>query len=138
MTDNNLAVTRNVMPLDELVGNFIKVRDAIKEADDAHKKKMEDVRALLNMLQTEILNSLHNAGVDSVSTKHGTAYKTTKTSATIEDKSAFTRHVIGTQSWDLVDWRANAPAIADFLSENKHEPPGVKFSTYVTANIRRS
>ncbi len=138
MTDNNLAVTRNVMPLDELVSNFIKVRDAIKAADDAHKAKMEEVRALQNMLQTEILNSLQAAGVDSVSTKHGTAYKTTKSSATIEDKSAFTRHVIATEAWDLVDWRANAPAVVDFIDENKHEPPGVKFSTFVTANIRRA
>lgn len=138
MSDDNLAVTRQVMPLNELVASFIKVRDVIQAADDAHKEKMKDVRALLNQINAEILNSLMNAGVDSVSTEHGTAYKTTKNSATIEDKSEFTRHVIATEAWDLVDWRANSPAIVDFITENKHAPPGVKFSQFVTANIRRS
>lgn len=138
MSDNNLATVRQQVPLDELIKNFVLVRDTIKAADDAHKERMKPVRELQEQLNAAIIAGLNLAGVDSVRTENGTAYRNTKFTATIEDPAEFRRFVIGGEKWDLVDWKANTPAVGDFIVENKVAPPGVKFSSYVTAGVRRS
>jgi hypothetical protein len=73
-----------------------------------------------------------------VTTKAGTAYVSVKTSASLEDPDIFMRHVIGTESWELLDRRANATAVKAFAEENHGAlPPGVKMASIVTVGVRR-
>lgn len=119
------------------IGQYVALRDKIKELDDAHKEKMKPFRDTLEQLNGLLLAGLQEAGGDSVKTANGTAYVTTKKSATIADPAEFRRHVIGTEAWDLIDFRVNAPAVQKFLEENKHLPPGVNFTTHNEVGVRR-
>lgn len=137
--DNSLQnITQPTMSMDALVENFIKVRDAIKAADDAHKAKLAPAKAILDTLNSQIVASLIGTGTDSAKTKNGTAYITTKKSASLEDPAEFRRFVIGGELWDMVDWKANSVAIEDFIKENDTPPPGVKYNTHVVAGVRRA
>jgi hypothetical protein len=124
--------------VDQLVDQYVRLRDKLKEADDAHKKKTAAAREYLLMLNGKLLEQLAAVGGESVKTPHGTAYQSTKRSASIADGDAFREYVINNGEFDLVDWRANANAVDDYIKEHGAVPPGVNFSTMITVGVRRA
>lgn len=124
--------------IDDLVSQYVRLRDKIKEAEDAHKAKLKDAKEHLEHLNNTLLERLNQVGGESVKTSSGTVYRTTKRSASIADGDAFRQFVITNEAFDLVDWRANANAVDDFIKEEKAPPPGVNFSTHYTVGVRRA
>ena len=61
--------------------------------------------------------------VESFKTEHGTAYKTTTLSVRTADKDAFSRYVIGSEAWGLVDMRPLKDGVKEFMEENDQSPP---------------
>lgn len=124
--------------IDELVSQYVRLRDKIKEADDAHKAKLKDAKEHLENLNNTLLDRLNQVGGESVKTSSGTVYRTTKRSASIADGDAFRQFVINNEAFDLVDWRANPNAVDDFIKEEKAPPPGVNFATHFVVGVRRA
>jgi hypothetical protein len=124
------------LSFEEAIRRYRMVRDDIKRHDEEHENFMKDRRALLVWLGGDLLRMLNATGQDSAKTKDGTAYITTQVSATLADAEAFRRHVIGTESWELLDWRANKTAVKDFVSEHQEPPPGVNYSTMRVVGVR--
>lgn len=124
--------------IDELVGQMVKLRDTLKAADDAHKERTKVAREYKEMIEGKLLEKLNEIGGESVKTEHGTAYRTTRRSASIADGNAFRGFVVDNDAFDLVDWRANANAVDDFIKSAGTPPPGVNFSTTFTVGVRRS
>jgi hypothetical protein len=124
--------------IEELVQQFVKLRDRLKEADDAHKEKTKPAREYLDRLSGRLLDRLNEIGGENVKTKAGTVYRTTRRSATIADGEAFRSFVIDNAAYDIVDWRANANAVDDFIKSEGSAPPGINFSTAFTVGVRRS
>ncbi len=122
---------------EERVSQYVKLRDIKKRLDDEHKAKLKPINEAMETLEGMMLTMLQTTGQDSAATQAGTVYKTTKRSATIADGDAFRRHVIGTEAWELIDWRANAPAVSDYVEANKDAPPGVNYSTRIEVGVRR-
>ena len=125
------------MDFETRIRQYRGVRDEIKKLDEEHESFMKDRRALLTWLGNDLLHMLNATGQESAKTQHGTAYITTQVSATLEDAEAFRRHVIGTESWGLLDWRANKTAVKEFVSEHGGEPPpGVAYNPIRTVGVR--
>lgn len=124
--------------MDDIVQQFVKLRDSIKAADDKHKEKTAGARAHLEKLNNALLAQLNAMGGDSVKTPYGTAYRTVRKSATLADGAVFREFVIDNGQFDLVDWRANANAVEDFIKTQNNAPPGVNFSTAFTVGVRRA
>lgn len=131
-------VVEEKLPADVLIHRYVITRDKIKEVDDAHKEKMRPARDLLEKLNNDLLALLNEAGGDSIKTAAGTAYRTEKASASLEDAQAFRDHVIANEQFDMLDWKANVKAVADYISEYDEPPPGVKYSTVMLVGVRRS
>lgn len=130
----------NVIPpdnIEELVNQYITLRDKLKASDDAHKLKTKEGREYLDILNGKLLERLMEVGGEGVKTKAGTVYRSTKKSATLSDGDAFRKWVQENEAFDLVDWRANATAISDFIDEHEVPPPGVNFSTTFIVGVRR-
>jgi hypothetical protein len=66
----------------------------------------------------------------------GTVFKKTSESASIADKDAFRRHVIGSQDYDLVDMKANVPAVRKHIATVGEAPPGINFSSFASLGVR--
>lgn len=124
--------------VEEIVDQFVRLRDKIKEADDAHKARTKIARDHKDLLEAKLLEKLNEIGGESVKTKNGTVYRTTRRSASIADGDAFRQYVINNGEFDLVDWRANANAVDDYIRSNTVPPPGVNFSTAFTVGVRRA
>lgn len=124
--------------IDALVGQYVKLRDKIKAADDAHKEKMAPAKGYLEKLNNALLAQLQTIGADSAKTPHGTAYQTIKRTASIADSSEFRGFVIENRAWDMADWKANAPAVEEYLTENQVLPPGVNLNSVTVVGVRRA
>jgi hypothetical protein len=126
------------MSFETMVAQYVQLRDVIKAHNDAHKAKMKPFNEALDQLGTMMLQNLTSTGQQRAGTKAGTVYVTDDISATIADKEAFRRHVIGSQNWDLIDWKANKSAIRSIvMDEGLEPPPGINFSRQLTVGVRR-
>jgi len=130
-------MTTQPIDVEKRVGQYITLRDKIKDLDDQHKKSMEPYKDMLEQLGNMLLQHLQNVNAESIRSTAGTFFKTTKKTASLEDAEAFMRFVITTQSFDMLDRKANVKAIEDYLDTNKTLPPGVKFTQRVEVNVRR-
>lgn len=124
--------------IDQRIEQYVRLRDLIKEKDDAHKAAMKPYREALEQLNNIMLDHLNQIGGESVRGDHGTVYKTIKRSASLEDADAFMRYVIGSEAWELLDRKANVTGVEEFIKENGVTPPGVKLSSTTVVGVRRS
>lgn len=125
--------------MSECIAQAVRLRDTLKRADDAHVKKTAAAREYLEQLKAVILAKLEASGEESSKTKEGTAYKSITSSATLADAALFREFIINTQQFDLVDMRANAKAISDWIDTvgKGNLPPGVNYSKIIKVGIRR-
>jgi hypothetical protein len=122
----------------KLVSNYVRLRDRKRELEDAYKKQVEPFTKLMAEVEGQLLEHMQSADIDSVATPGGTCYRSTVPRATIRDGAAFRQWVVQHSRFELVDWRANARAVFDFISENNGaSPPGVNASTFTSIRFRR-
>lgn len=126
--------------INKRIAQYIELRDKIDKENDAHKARMKPLTDTLIKLNNVILQHFLEHGGDSLTVRGvGTAYVTAKKSATIADGEAFKRFVIGAQAYELLDWRANAPAVTAWMEANQGEvPPGLNFRAVNVVGVRRA
>lgn len=119
------------------IGQYVALRDKKKEIEERHKAELKPLNDAMEMLESMLLAHLNNTKQDSASCSTGTAYKGSRVSAKIVDASLFRRHVIGSEAWDLVDWKANSTAVQAIVDDTGEPPPGINYSKTITLGVRR-
>ena len=125
------------MKLDEVVKSYIALRD--KKADlkadyDAKVAKIDDV---MDKVEAKILSYFEESGLESIRTDAGTAYKSTRHSATVADWDSVLAHILETENYQLLEHRVSKKAVEEYRMANDDLPPGVNWRSEVTVNIRR-
>lgn len=124
--------------VNKLIDQYVALRDRKRVIEARHKQELEPYKKIMDELEHKLLVIMQAAGADSVSGPGGTAYQKIKLSATIKDGTAFRAFVVQNQLFELVDWRANANAVFEYIKDNKGSPPpGVNPSSYVSVGVRR-
>jgi hypothetical protein len=126
------------MDLTAQVTEFVALRDEISRLDKGHKERMAPLREQLDQKNADLLAQLNAVGAESVRTAAGTVYKLNKKSASVADASAFWEYVLSHEEWDLIERRVNLTAATEFVHEHKEPPPGVNYTTYFEAGVRRA
>ena len=123
---------------EKYIGKYVTLRDKIKALEDTHKKTMAPYKDMLETLGNHVLKHMQDTNVESVKTGEGTAYISERSSVTLQDAEAFMQYVITNSAWDLMDRRANAPAVEAFIKSTGGLPPGAKFSKMIKVGVRRA
>lgn len=118
------------------IGQYVQLRNKVRELKEEHKKQLKPYDDAMEVLESHLLSMLNQTKQKSARTSAGTAFIKVERSATIADASAFRRHVIGSEAWDLVDWRANKTKVTELVKETGEAPPGVNFSTMNIVQVR--
>ncbi len=124
--------------MEKRIAQYITVRDHIKAEDEAHKAKMKKPKETLDKLAGIIQKHMAEHSVQSLKTKAGTCYLSSKSTASLADPDAFMNYVIENKQFDLLDRRANVTAVKDFVTAHKALPPGVNLSTIETLGVTRA
>ncbi len=138
MSDQTPAPENPDELLAKRVQMFIDVRDKIAMIDEDAERRKKPLVEAKNLLEGWITNFMTKTGAQSVRTKIGqTAFFSSRASASVADADAFMRHVIGAQAWELLERRASAAAVEDFIKANGEAPPGVNFNRMRTLSVRK-
>jgi len=124
--------------LDQVVLKYIALRDKKAEHKKAYDAKIEAIDAGLEKLEAFIKASLEQLGVESVRTSAGTAYQSTRTSATAADWPMVLEWIRANEHWDMLEKRVNKSFVESYRNEFEDLPPGVNWREERVINIRRS
>jgi hypothetical protein len=130
-----LPAGKKVSPLIE---RYIQLRDKVKEIAEAHKKQLTPYAEAMEKLEGILLSMLHEAGVDSMKSMHGTVCKSTQTSVSVKEWRETLAYIQSHQLWDLLEARVSKTAAIERIQETGATIPGVSISQVETLRVRRS
>ena len=121
-----------------LLRMFIALRDRRAERKAAYQADDEGDRTKQDKIEIEFLRRFGERGIDNVSARGvGTAYRSTRSAATVADWDSFLDHVQNHDAWELLERRVSKAAVEQFKSVNDDLPPGVNWSESQVVNFRR-
>ena len=126
------------MTMDQAVDRFVRLRNKIAEVKKEQADALNPYNLALGALEAYILDALNTSGLESARTAHGTAYKTTSTSAKVMDWTAVLGFIRDREAWDLLEARVSKTAVHAIMEEIKGPIPGVQTSTTITLGVRKS
>lgn len=124
--------------INDLVELYIKLRETKAVAKKAFEKKLAPVNSAMAEIEGKLLANMQQLGVDSFKTEGGTAYKSRRTSAKMEDWDVFFQYVLDNGASELLERRASKAAVEEFRDAHDELPPGVGWSEEVTVNFRKT
>jgi len=129
--------------VDDLTAKYIELRERKAKI----RKEADEAEAALDVIQDavgdKIREIMHEQGVTSMKTIHGTAYIAYRESATVADWDVLLGFIKKSEAWDLLERRVSKSAVKDRMEEDRngqyqHEPPpGVNFVRIEGVNVRR-
>jgi hypothetical protein len=112
----------------------------IDDRQEALDTELEQHHKFVEMGRVEILAFLNQTNQKSANTEYGGCHWKPKVTWRVEDKEAFSRHVIGAEAWQLTTWAAQPTNCEAFTAEHKMPPPGLIRNAvnilYITAPVK--
>lgn len=124
--------------MEELVEKYIRLRDAKAQLKAEYAQKAAKLDDILDRIESVLLQQFSEFGMESVRTKAGTAYKSTRVSATVADWDSVLAFIKKNDLWQMLEHRVSKQAVEQFKEVNGDLPPGVNWREEVVVNIRRS
>lgn len=127
-------------PLDLVVERYVILRDKKTQMKSDYEKKVATVDAAMERIEAFLLKHLTDSNSESVRTKAGTFFKSTRTSATVADWDAVSAWVLEdtVSRWPMLEKRVSKGFVEAFAEAHNDLPPGVNVRQETTVNVRRS
>lgn len=125
------------MKIDELVEKYVALRDRKSVLKAEYDGKVAKIDEVMDRVEAALLKYFDEIGVENVKTKAGTAYKSTRTSATVADWDSFLGFVQQQEAWEMLEHRVSKKAVEEYKAANEDLPPGVNWRAEVTVNVNR-
>lgn len=126
------------MKLSELVQLYVELRDSKSALKAEYDEKLAPIEKKIDAIEAKLLEVFETAGMDSVKTEYGTAYKSTRTTVSVADRDTFKEFVKEGDHWAMMEIRASKVAVEQYLEAHQELPPGVNYKAEQVVNIRRS
>lgn len=127
------------MKLSEAVSLYIQMRDKKAQMKADFEASIAPLNEKMDKLEAKLLDVFNKTGMDSVKTEFGTAYATTRTTASVADREAFMEYVKANEEWALLEVRTSKTAVEQYRAANDNDlPPGINLREERVVNIRRS
>jgi hypothetical protein len=126
------------MKLSDAVSLYIKMRDKKAQMKAEFDASVAPLNEKMEKLEAKLLDVFNKTGMDSVKTEFGTAYTTTRVTASVADREIFMNHVKENDDWALLEVRAAKSAIEQYRENNNDLPPGISMREERVVNVRRS
>lgn len=123
--------------MDELCRKFVALRDQLAALKKEQAKQLVPFAVAMDTLNVWMLAELNATKVESARTLSGTAYKTLRTSATVENWALVLAFIREREAWELLEARVSKLAVQAIMEETQQAIPGVKTSQEVIVNVRR-
>lgn len=128
------------MKLDDIVAKYIALRDRKSAMKKEYDEKVARVDDAMNKMEAIIMRVFKDSGIDSARTEAGTAYLSTRTSATVADRDTFFGWVLEDpeERVSFLENRVSKTMVDQFKAATDDLPPGLNYRSEVTVGVRRS
>jgi hypothetical protein len=130
--------TRPDMDADTMIDKYLKLRDKKKAIEEIHKQQLAPYNETMDLLAAWLLETLNEAGLSSMRSPIGTAYKSTRTSAKVTDWPATLAFIREREAWELLEARVSKLAAQAIIDDTQQPIPGVATSSELVCNVRRA
>ncbi len=124
--------------MQDIVEKYIALRDAKAAVSAQYKEKLAKFDLVLDKMEAHLLGEFNKLGIDSIGCDAGTAYKSTRSSASVADWDATLDYIRTNELWNMLERRVAKKAVEEFRDEHGDLPPGLNWREEVTINVRRS
>lgn len=124
------------MPVGNRIEAMIRVRRKKAEIAERHKRELAPVNRMAEALELSLLSELNNLGLDNMKSVHGMVYKSTRTSAKVEDWPKVLDYIREHGSWEMLERRVSKDAVTEAIEATGTPVPGVAIRTETTLNVR--
>ena len=124
--------------MEELVDKYIELRDTKSKMSTEYKARVAKIDSVLDKIEGELLRQFSEHGMESVRTKSGTAYKSSRNSATVADWDYVLDFIQKNDLWNMLERRVSKQAVEQYKEEHGTLPPGINWREEITINVRRS
>jgi hypothetical protein len=121
-----------------IVERYIALRDRKAELKAAYTASVEAIDTAMDRAELFLMGTLQELGVESFKTEFGTAYTSTKTSATVADWDACLNWARANEEWTLLTRGVSKDFVKAYKVEHNDLPPGVNWREEKTVNIRKN
>jgi len=132
------VIERPRMTVDDMIDKYLRLRAKTKMIKQRHTEELAPYNNAMGVLEAWLLEALNQAKLKSMNSPHGTAYKTTRTSAKVTDWAAALTFIRTHEAWDLLEARVSKLAAQTIIEETQQPIPGVETSSEVCCNVRRA
>lgn len=124
--------------LDRLAKIYLKMREAIQQAQQEYDAKIEELKAQQAVVASAMKDQMLALGTESVKTGNGTIILGKRHRFYTQDWDSFKRFVVDHDALDLLERRIHQTNMQQFLDENPGEvPPGLNSETEYQVSVRR-
>lgn len=124
--------------LNAIVDNYIALRDKKAGLKAAFDASVVDINVMLDRCEAFLLTKMTEQGVESYKTAAGTAYRQTRTSATVADWDCLLPFIQRNELWNMLERRVSKVAVEEYRAANDDLPPGINWRAEHVVNVRRS
>jgi hypothetical protein len=127
------------MTVEDLVGIYVKIRDAREENENKFKEKDTEFQEQLEVISARILNICNEQEADSIKTKAGTVTRRVTTRYWTSDWDSMYQFIQEHDAPFLLEKRIHGGNMKEFLQENPDVlPMGLQVDSKYTVVVRRS
>lgn len=120
-----------------LIDRYVSLRDEVKEISERHTQELAGHRQSMEVLETALQDMLNQIGGDNIKTKAGTAFRSTATTAKVDDWPAFITFVQQSGDTELLVRNVNKTRLTECLEAGR-AVPGTSVSSVSRINVRRA
>lgn len=133
-----VVVDNPAMTVDKLIQDYVALRDKKKLIQERHVQELAPFNAMMARVEGYLLEALNRAGVENMRGKHGTVFKSIRTSATVREWGLALAYILEHKLYHLFEARVAKKAAYDVIKETGEPIPGVETSAEVCVNVRRA
>lgn len=133
-----LDTTTETPKVTQIVEKYVMLRDRKAELKAAYDASVKDIDVAMDRVESYLLNTMQEMGVDSFKTPFGTAYQSLKTSASVKDWPSTLAFIQENAEWDMLVRGVSKDFVKAYRDEHNDLPPGINWVELRSVNIRRS
>lgn len=131
-------MTADELSVEELVGIYLKIRNAIQEKEEQHKLELQELTDQFDAISNELLDICNAQGVDSLRTPAGTISRRVRSRYWTSDWDSMYQFIQENDAPFLLEQRIHASNMRQFLEDNPDKfPMGLQNERKYTVQVRK-
>lgn len=126
------------MTIDEVIGAYLKLRDAKEAMTARHKQELAPLNEQMQKCLAYVQQQLQAQGLQNLKGESGIAFLQTDTTVTSADWDATLAWIQANNAWSFLEKRVAKSVVTDFIESHGAVPPGIKVASIIEAKIRKS